>query len=214
MGPGGGLSRLGVALPQGALRHKGVPAPVGQLEAKYSESQVDALKIADAGSLPSDLGPGPRGVRLAHMRVPPVDPTKPHRIRKALIEPIARTEAGRWWLINGAPKLDPLFYRLSGGRFTSVPLPMLFLTHTGARSGEKSTTPLVYFTDGEDAIVVASNYGRKNHPAWYYNVKANPEVELTVAGRVCRYRAEVTSAEDRERLWQRVVQMSMAYATM
>ena len=48
---------------------------------------------------------------------------------------------------------------------------MLFLTHTGARSGKKSTTPLVYFTDGEDAIVVASNYGRKNHPAWYYNVK-------------------------------------------
>ena len=146
------------------------------------------------------------------MRVPPVDPTKPRRIRKALIEPIARTEAGRWWLINAAPKLDPLFYRLSRGRFTSVPLPMLFLTHTGARSGRKSTSPLVYFTDGEDAIVVASNYGRKKHPAWYYNVKANPEVELTVAGRTCRYRAEVTSAEDRERLWQRVVQMTKAYA--
>lgn len=145
------------------------------------------------------------------MRVPPVDPTRPHPFRKVLIEPIARTEAGRWWLINIAPKLDPLVYRLSGGHFTSVPLPMLFLTHTGARSGRKSTTPLVYFTDGEDAIVVASNYGRKKHPAWYHNVKANPEVELTVAGRTCRYRAEVTSDEDRERLWKIVVQITKAY---
>jgi deazaflavin-dependent oxidoreductase (nitroreductase family) len=146
------------------------------------------------------------------MRVPSVDPTKPYRIRKTLIEPVARTEAGRWWLINVAPKLDPFFYRVSGGRFTSVPLPMLFLTHTGARSGKKSKTPLVYFTDGEDAIVIASNYGRKNHPAWYYNVKANPEVDVSVSGRVCRYRAQVTSDEDRERLWRLVVQFTNAYS--
>jgi deazaflavin-dependent oxidoreductase (nitroreductase family) len=146
------------------------------------------------------------------MRVPPVDPAKPNRFREVLIEPVARTEAGRWWLINVAPKLDPLFYRLSGGRFTSVPLPMLFLTHTGARSGRKSTTPLVYFTDGEDAIVVASNYGRKSHPAWYYNVKANPEVEVKVAGRVYHYRAQVASEEDRERLWESVIQLTRGYA--
>jgi len=146
------------------------------------------------------------------MRVPPVDPTKPHPIRKALIEPVARTEAGRWWLINVAPKLDPFFYRISGGRLTSVPMPMLFLTHTGARSGRKSKTPLVYFTDGEDAIVIASNYGRKNHPAWYYNVKANPEVEVSVAGRTGRYRAQIASADDRERLWKLVVQVTNAYA--
>lgn len=93
-----------------------------------------------------------------------------------------------------------------------VPIPMLFLTHTGARSGKKSTTPLVYFTDGEDAIVVASNYGRKNHPAWYYNIKPNPEVELSVAGRVCPYRAQVTTDKDRERLWKIVVQFTRAYA--
>lgn len=145
------------------------------------------------------------------MRVPPVDPTKSHRIREVLVEPVARTEAGRWWLINVAPTLDRFFYQVSGGRLTSVPIPMLFLTHTGARSGKKSTTPLVYFTDGEDAIVVASNYGRKNHPAWYYNIKANPEIELSVAGRVCRYRAQVTTDEDRERLWKLVVQHTRAY---
>jgi deazaflavin-dependent oxidoreductase (nitroreductase family) len=128
-----------------------------------------------------------------------------------LVEPVARTEAGRWWLINVAPKLDPIFYRVSGGRFTSVPMPVLFLTHTGRRSGRKTKTALAYFTDGEDAIVVASNYGRTRHPAWYYNVVANREVEVSVAGRVCRYRARVTSGADRERLWSLVVQFTAAY---
>ena len=146
------------------------------------------------------------------MRVPPADPAEPNRFREILVEPIARTGAGRWWLINVSPKLDPLFYRLSGGRFTSAPVPMLFLTHIGARSGKQSTTPLAYFTDGEDAIVVASNYGRKRHPAWYYNVKANPEVEVKAAGRVCRYRAQVTDGEDREQLWKKVVQLTRVYA--
>ena len=146
------------------------------------------------------------------MRVPSVDPTESHPVREALVEPIARTEAGRWWLINVAPKLDPIFYRLSGGRFTSVPIPMLFLTHTGAKSRKRYTTPLVYFTDGDDAVVVASNYGRKSHPGWYHNVKANPEVELSVGGRVCRYRAHVATGEDREQLWKKVVAITKAYA--
>jgi deazaflavin-dependent oxidoreductase (nitroreductase family) len=105
---------------------------------------------------------------------------------------------------------DPLVYRLSGGRFTSVHLPMLF-SPTPGRARGKIDDVAGHFTDGGDAIVVASNYGRKNHPAWSYNVKANPEVELSVAGRVCRYRAQVTADEDRERLWKLVVQHTRAY---
>ncbi|HEX3736964.1 MAG TPA: nitroreductase/quinone reductase family protein [Solirubrobacterales bacterium] len=146
------------------------------------------------------------------MRVPPVDPTKRRPIRKALVEPIARTEAGRWWVMHASPKLDPLLYRLSGGHLTTLPMPVLFLTHKGARSGRLSKTPLLYFTDGDDAIVIASNYGRAKHPAWYYNVKANPEVTVSAAGRDCRYRAEIVSDADRERVWPLVVQFTEVYA--
>ena len=146
------------------------------------------------------------------MRIPPVDPTKPRRIRSALVEPFARSEAGRWWLINVAPKLDRVIFRLSGGRFTSIPAHILFLTHTGARTGERRENPLTYFTDGDDLIVMASNYGRERHPAWYYNVKANPEVEVRAAGRRGRFRARVTSGEDRERLWGLAKQLSRVYA--
>jgi len=150
--------------------------------------------------------------KLRAVRIPPVDPTKPRRIRSALVEPFARSEAGRWWLINVAPKLDRAIFRLSGGRFTSIPARILFLTHMGARSGEKRENPLTYFTDGEDLIVMASNYGRERHPAWYYNVKANPEVEVRAAGRRGRFRAQVTSGEDRERLWRLAKQLTSVYA--
>ncbi len=149
------------------------------------------------------MSPGP---------VPTVDPTKPRRVRRALLEPIARSPAGRWWLINVSPRLDKAVFRLSGGRFTTLPAPMLTIAHTGARSGQRRENLLTYFTDGEDLVVMASNYGRERHPAWYHNVKANPEVEVVVAGRRGRYRAEITSGEDRDRLWELAKSLTRAYA--
>jgi len=149
---------------------------------------------------------------LMPVRVPPIDPTKPRHIRKALIEPLARSEAGRWWLINVSPKVDPIIFRLSRGRFTSIPVPLLTLTHIGAQSGLKRKNLLTYFTDREDLIVMASNYGRERHPGWYYNVKAYPNVEVQAAGSVGRYRAHVTTGEDRERLWSLAKQLTKAYA--
>ncbi|HZK16408.1 MAG TPA: nitroreductase/quinone reductase family protein [Solirubrobacterales bacterium] len=146
------------------------------------------------------------------MSIPPVDPTAPRRIRKTLIDPVVTTGFGRWWLLNVAPRLDPLFYRLSGGRFTSLPAPILFLVHTGARSGKRRENPLVYFTDGEDLVVMASNYGREKHPAWYYNVRANPEVEVRAAGRQERRRARIATGEERERLYGLAKQVTRAYA--
>jgi len=146
------------------------------------------------------------------MPVPSVDPTKPRRIRKALIEPLARSEAGRWWLINVSPKLDKAVFRLSGGRFTTIPTHILVLVHTGARSGKMRENLLTYFTDGDDLIVMASNYGRERHPGWFYNVKANPDVEVRAAGRRGRYRARVAEGEDRERLWGLAKQLTKAYA--
>lgn len=143
--------------------------------------------------------------------IPAVDPTKPHPVRNALIDPVVTTGFGRWWLLNVAPKLDPVFYRLSGGRFTSLPAPILFLVHTGARSGKQRENPLVYFTDGDDLVVMASNYGREKHPAWYYNVKANPEVEVRAAGRHERRRARIAGGEDRDRLYGLAKQITRAY---
>lgn len=174
------------------------------------------MAVAVAASLVT--GPGmvrrraratPRG--QGAMRVPRVDPTEPRRLAKTLIEPLARTEAGRWWLINVSPKLDGAIFRLSGGRFTSIPAPILTLVHTGARTGKQRENLLTYFTDGDDLVVMASNYGRESHPGWYYNIKVNPDVEVRAAGQVGRCRAQVTTGDDRERLWAFAKRLTRTY---
>ena len=52
---------------------------------------------------------------------------------------------------------------------------MVVLTSVGACSGERREVPLAYFTDGDDEVLIASNYGGKTHPAWYHNLRAQPE---------------------------------------
>ena len=59
-------------------------------------------------------------------------------------------------------------------------IPIVLLTVRGARSGVERTVPLLYFSDGDDVILIASSYGRPKFPAWYYNLKANPDVTLEV----------------------------------
>ncbi|HEU4703818.1 MAG TPA: nitroreductase family deazaflavin-dependent oxidoreductase [Conexibacter sp.] len=149
------------------------------------------------------------------MRVPAVDPLAPRRLRKALLEPLALSAAGRWWVINVAPRIDGSIGRLSGGRLMSVPgVPLLLLTHRGAKSGRTYTTPLVYFNDGPDGdvVLIASNYGRERHPAWLANVRANPEVTLQARGRSGRYRARVLDdGPDRDRLFANAKRLTRAY---
>jgi deazaflavin-dependent oxidoreductase (nitroreductase family) len=147
------------------------------------------------------------------MRVPPVDPTDPRRIRKAIMEPAALSGPGRWYLMHVAPRIDGSLGRVSGGRLMSLPgIPLLLLTHTGAKSGRAYTTPLVYFTDGDDAILMASNYGQERHPAWLRNVSANPEVTLTARGRGGRYRARIEpDGPERDRLFALAKRLTRAY---
>jgi deazaflavin-dependent oxidoreductase (nitroreductase family) len=96
---------------------------------------------------------------------------------------------------------------------TSLPgIPMLLLTHTGAKTGRERVTPLVYFTDGDDVVVMASNYGRERHPAWLRNVEANPEVRLQARGRTGHYRARIVQGEERDRLFGLAKQLTRAYA--
>lgn len=147
------------------------------------------------------------------MRVPSVDPTKPYRLRRTLIEPVALARVGRWYTIAVAPKIDATLGRATGGRLTSLPMPMLTMTHRGAKSGRTYRTPLVYFTDGDDAVLIASNYGRTRHPAWLANVRANPDVELLARGRGGRYRARVAEGAERERLFALAKRLTRAYAS-
>jgi len=98
-------------------------------------------------------------------------------------------------------------YFASGGRLGReiVGLPVLLLTTTGRRSGRRHTVPLTYFEDAGAIVLVASYGGRPYHPAWFLNLEAHPEVEVRIGRERRAMRARRATAEERARLWPRVV---------
>jgi deazaflavin-dependent oxidoreductase (nitroreductase family) len=119
---------------------------------------------------------------------------------------VARQPPMTWFLVNIGNKIDPYLMRATGGRLkTTFNAPTVLLTHTGAKSGKKRTTPLAYFTDRGNVVLIASRGGHREHPAWYHNVLANPEVELWTKGGGGRYRAKEAKGNQRTRLWKLAV---------
>jgi F420H(2)-dependent quinone reductase len=119
-----------------------------------------------------------------------------------------------WRLFNQATRFHTVSYRLSGGliggRIPGGP-PMLLLDHVGAKSGKKRTTPLAYLRDGEDVMVVASKGGSPRHPAWFHNLRANPVTTVQIGRRRIPVTASVASADERSRLWPKVVALYSGY---
>jgi deazaflavin-dependent oxidoreductase (nitroreductase family) len=89
---------------------------------------------------------------------------------------------------------------------------VLILTTTGRRSGAPRSTPLIYGRDGDDYVVVASKGGADEHPAWFLNLTADPEVDVQVLGDRFPARARTATAEEKPRLWQAAVERWPAYA--
>jgi len=113
-----------------------------------------------------------------------------------------------WPVLNRLMKGHTVAYRATGGlighRFPGAP-PMLLLDHVGARSRTRRTTPLVYVRDGEDVVIVASKGGHPRHPAWFHNLRANPETTVQVGSERRPVRARVAEPADRARLWPKAV---------
>jgi deazaflavin-dependent oxidoreductase (nitroreductase family) len=130
-----------------------------------------------------------------------------------LVTRVARSAPGIAVVRTIGSRIDPVLIRLTGGRLSSVaPFPALLLTHTGAKSGAIRTSPVVYFTDSDRVIVIASNFGTPHRPAWYYNITANPKVTLLGRGFGGRFRAEELRGAERDRLFQLAAGASSPYA--
>ena len=119
-----------------------------------------------------------------------------------------------WPLLNRAIKGHTLVYRATGGRvghrMPGLP-PMLLLEHTGAKSGAKRTSPLVYVRDGENIALVASKGGHPKHPAWFHNLRANPDATVQVGSKRLAVRARVATPQERARLWPEAVRVWPGY---
>ena len=88
----------------------------------------------------------------------------------------------------------------------------LLLTTTGRKSGQKYIFPLFYGEDGNSFIIVASKGGAPEHPGWYRNILANPEVEVQVGTKKIRARARTVTGADRARLWDKALEFWPPYA--
>jgi deazaflavin-dependent oxidoreductase (nitroreductase family) len=124
----------------------------------------------------------------------------------------AASPPGGWLFVNVFNRIDPLLLRVSGGRLSvAVGQPVLLMTSTGARSGQRRQTPLLYAIDGNRIVLVASKAGSPRHPAWYHNVMSDPDVEVLAPGRSGRYRAREAQGEERDRLWRQVKELYSGY---
>jgi deazaflavin-dependent oxidoreductase (nitroreductase family) len=99
---------------------------------------------------------------------------------------------------------------LVGHRFPGTP-PTLLLDHVGARSGVKRTSPLVYGVDGANFVLVASKGGYPKNPAWFHNLRANPDTTIQVGSSKRNVRARVAEGEERERMWALMVNVYGGY---
>ena len=105
-------------------------------------------------------------------------------------------------------------YRVSNGlighRFPGAP-PMLLLDHVGAKTGTKRTTPLVYVEDHHDVVIVASKGGHPRNPAWYHNLRANPDTTVQIGAERRPVHAHVATPEERARLWPKALATYAGY---
>lgn len=81
---------------------------------------------------------------------------------------------------------------------------VLLLETTGRKSGKHYTTPINYYRDQGNYLVVASNWGKDHHPQWYYNLLHQPETTIQVKDRKLHVRAQTVPEADYERLWKLV----------
>ena len=89
---------------------------------------------------------------------------------------------------------------------------MCLLTTTGRRSGKQHTVPLLYLSDGERLVVIASWGGRDEHPHWYSNLLANPEADVQVLGDRWSVVATTASPDERVIWWPKVLDAYDGYA--
>ncbi len=128
------------------------------------------------------------------------------------IERIVKLTTGlafTWWVRDVASRLDPLIFKATNGRLTSMGppvVPMLTMTTISRKSGRPHAVHLACIPRDGDYLVVGSAMGQRNHPAWSYNIEANPEVEIQMSGERFTARAYRLNEAEKEAVWADVRQ--------
>lgn len=120
-----------------------------------------------------------------------------------------------WLMARVLHRADAALLRLSRGRMTFAHfagLPIIELTTTGARSGQRRTLPLTGLPDGDRIILIASNFGRARHPGWYHNLKADPRCIVSKDGRARAYVAREADVRENQVYFDLAISYYFGYA--
>ena len=139
-----------------------------------------------------------------------VDPRAPRGVVYRAYARLVATRPMGWLSRAVAWRIDPWIMRATRGRIgTGLLLPTALLETRGARSGLPRRNSVIYFHDGERVTIVALKLGLPEHPAWFHNARAEPEVRLGGLP----FRAEVVVDEaERRRLWELADRVFPGYA--
>jgi deazaflavin-dependent oxidoreductase (nitroreductase family) len=128
------------------------------------------------------------------------------------LQSFAQTRLGGKLFISVFPAIDRRLLPLTRGRLsTGMGQPVVLLHVRGAKSGAERTVPLLATKQDDLVVLIASKAGAVKHPAWFHNVKANPDVEVTLRGERVPMRATIAEGEERERLWAMAVDNYSGY---
>jgi deazaflavin-dependent oxidoreductase (nitroreductase family) len=130
---------------------------------------------------------------------------KPQAEKNALdkaLQAFAQTRLGGKLFITVFPEIDRRLLPLTRGKMsTGFGQPVVLLHVRGAKSGVERTVPLLATKHGDEIVLIASKAGAQKHPAWFHNVRANPDCEVTLRGQRVPMDATIAEGEERERLW-------------
>lgn len=145
--------------------------------------------------------------------IPKYDPLMEKSRLLRSMEAFAASTPGTWIFKHMIAKVEPLMIRVSGGRLQVGAGPRVNVTVPGRKSGEPRTTTLLYFTRGEDVILIASNFGGPKPPSWYHNLTAAGEAQLAWNGGEGRYLVRETEEPERTELYELAKQLYHGYGT-
>lgn len=141
-------------------------------------------------------------------------PFKPN-LRSKVVAAIASKPYPALFFSRVLHLLDKPLMRWSKGRYAVTSLltsmPVLTLTTTGAKSGLPRTMPLFGYVEKDRVVIVASNFGQYHNPAWYHNLKANPEAQIVFHGQQHSCVAYEAEGEERAVYWEKMVYIYAGY---
>ena len=129
---------------------------------------------------------------------------------------ISGSRAGAWTFQRTFHYIDRFTLRLTGGRVALAQLlagiPVITLVTIGARSGRRREMPLLGVPHGDDIAVIGTNFGQRSTPAWYFNLRKNPQADVVYRGQRVPVVAREAEGAERETIWTRGCEIYAGYA--